>query len=80
MADEIILQSSGRNPDGSYRHPICEVTGFSRQSIHRLERQGRFPARLQLGPGRVGWLRSSVTRWQEERQRGPLPAPHKRAA
>lgn len=69
MADTIILQSKGN------RHPISEVTGYSVQSIHRLERQGKFPQRLQLGPGRVGWLESAVTDWQEQRARGCLPAP-----
>ncbi|MEW6490550.1 MAG: AlpA family phage regulatory protein [Thermodesulfobacteriota bacterium] len=74
MADTIILQSRGN------RHPISEVTGYSVQSIHRLERQGRFPQRLQLGPGRVGWLESDVKAWLESRARGCLPAPQAKAA
>jgi prophage regulatory protein len=68
-AESIILQSNRG------RHPICDVTGYSLQSIHRLERQGKFPARLQLGPGRVGWLASSIKAWQDSRTRGPLPSP-----
>lgn len=57
------------------RHPIAEATGLSVQSIHRLERAGKFPSRLQLGPGAVGWLAEDVETWIRTRARGPLPAP-----
>lgn len=61
-------------------HPIEEATGLSVQTIHRLERAGKFPARLQLGPGRVGWLETDVARWLADRPRGCLPAPGDRRA
>ncbi|MBI5018418.1 MAG: AlpA family phage regulatory protein [Deltaproteobacteria bacterium] len=73
---QIILQSDGRG-----RHPITEVTGYSIQSIHRLERQGKFPTRIQLsGGGKVGWYADEIATYQEQRARGPLPAPHRDAA
>jgi prophage regulatory protein len=46
---------------------------YGRQHVLRLEREGKFPARLQFGPGRVGWDASAVAEWVESRQRGPLP-------
>lgn len=42
---------------------------YSPAHIDRLEKAGRFPRRVQLGPGRVGWLESEVLAWLEERIR-----------
>jgi len=36
---------------------------YSRPHLIRLERKGLFPKRLQLSPGRVGWLRSEIESW-----------------
>ena len=43
---------------------------YTPQHIHRLEKAGRFPRRLQLGPNRVGWRLTDIERWINER----LPA------
>jgi prophage regulatory protein len=40
---------------------------YSPAQIDRLEKAGRFPKRVQLGPGRVGWVESEVLAWLEER-------------
>jgi prophage regulatory protein len=40
---------------------------FSRAHLIRLEKKGLFPKRLQLSPGRVGWLESEIDRWIAER-------------
>ena len=40
---------------------------YSPAHIDRLEKAGRFPKRVQLGPGRVGWVESEVQAWLEER-------------
>ena len=42
---------------------------YSPAHIDRLEKAGRFPKRVQLGPGRVGWVESEVLAWLEERIR-----------
>lgn len=42
---------------------------YSPAHIDRLEKTGRFPKRVQLGPGRVGWIESEVLAWLEERIR-----------
>ena len=40
---------------------------YSPAHIDRLEKAGRFPRRVQLGPCRVGWVESEVLKWLEER-------------
>ena len=40
---------------------------YSPAHIDRLEKAGRFPRRVQLGPCRVGWVESEVLQWLEER-------------
>jgi prophage regulatory protein len=39
------------------------ITGYSRQSWWRLERQGAVPRRIQLGANKVGWLESELLAW-----------------
>jgi prophage regulatory protein len=36
---------------------------YSPAHIDRLEKAGRFPKRVQLGPCRVGWVESEVMAW-----------------
>ena len=45
-----------------------KITGTSRTTRWRLEREGKFPARLQLSPGAVGWLASELQEWIQERR------------
>lgn len=45
------------------------VTGLSRVTIWRLERGRGFPARVQISPGRVGWVGKEVKEWIESRPR-----------
>ena len=40
-----------------------EITGVSRAQWYRLERQGKAPKRLTLGPNSVGWRLSDLQRW-----------------
>lgn len=42
---------------------VTEMTGLSRTSIWRLERAGKFPARVPLSAGSVGWRLSDVSEW-----------------
>ena len=35
--------------------------------IARLEAAGKFPKRVQLGPGRVGWVEEEIEGWMRER-------------
>lgn len=50
---------------------VIQVTGLSRSSIYRLEREGEFPSRRRLGPNTVGWLEEDVVAWMRS-----LARPH----
>ena len=45
----------------------CRRTGFTRKHIWQLEKTGRFPKRLKLGPRAVGHLESEVEDWIAQR-------------
>jgi len=45
------------------------VSSYSRTTIWREERAGRFPKRVQLSPGRVGWIGAEVLEWIRSRPR-----------
>ena len=36
---------------------------YTPQHILRMEKQGRFPRRVQLGPNRVAWLLTEIETW-----------------
>lgn len=42
-----------------------ELIPYSDMHIYRLEKQGKFPRRIPLGPNSVGWLFSEVMEWIE---------------
>ncbi len=48
-----------RKPD------VIQRTGLSASTIDRLERDGAFPRRRQLGPKAVGWLASELDEWEQ---------------
>ena len=41
---------------------------YSDMHIWRLERAGKFPRRLRLGPNKVGWSLREIEEWIEERK------------
>lgn len=47
---------------------LRELVPYTPQHIHRLEKAGRFPKRLQLGPNRVGWRLTDIEDWINGRQ------------
>jgi len=55
------------------RSEVCRRTGYVYTSIWRLEREGKFPARVQLNPGAtngaVGWYEDEVDEWIHNRIR-----------
>ena len=42
---------------------LKRIVPFTPQHILRLEKQGKFPKRIQVGERRVGWLLSDVETW-----------------
>jgi len=47
---------------------VAEKVGLSQTTIWRLERDGDFPRRRQLGPNSVGWLESEIEEWMASRE------------
>lgn len=56
---------------------VCECVGYSPMHLWRLEKAGRFPRRIKLGPNSVGWLESEIEDWiaarVAERDKARLP-------
>lgn len=42
---------------------VQQLTGLSRTTLWRPERAGKFPLRVALCPGSVGWRLSEVEEW-----------------
>lgn len=43
---------------------VIARVGYTDQHLLRLEKKGRFPRRVQIGPGRVGWPDVEIDAWQ----------------
>ena len=39
---------------------VREVTGLSKTTINRFEKEGRFPSRVSLGPRSIGWFEDDI--------------------
>ncbi len=60
---------NGAPPDRILREAeLRSLVPYSSMHIWRLERAGRFPARIHLGPNRVGWSLAEVTAWIDKRK------------
>ena len=49
------------------KRQLKELVLYSTQHIARLEKAGKFPKRVQLGPNRVGWVEEEVLDWLQAR-------------
>lgn len=47
----------------------CALAGIGKNTLYRMLGEGKFPAALELSPGRVGWLKSEVIHWRDNRPR-----------
>lgn len=57
------------------RKDVVALTGLCYTTIYNLEKNGKFPARRQLSPGRVAWFRAEVEGWlQRSVTTGAYPA------
>jgi prophage regulatory protein len=55
---------------------VLELTGLSRMTIYRMEREGRFPNRRRLGANSIAWLDEDVLAWMSSRPLVSKGAPH----
>jgi len=46
---------------------VKDLTGLSRSTVWRLERQDQFPQRVQIGLRAVGWKKSEIQFWIKNR-------------
>ena len=46
---------------------VKAITGLSRSTIYLRISEGTFPQHISLGSRAVGWLRSEVADWMEQR-------------
>ena len=65
-----IREHIGRSASGRRRtmkllriRQVVAATGVSRMTIHRLEKRGEFPRRVQLSRNSVAWHESAVNKW-----------------
>lgn len=49
------------------KRQLKELVLYSPQHVARLEKAGKFPKRVQLGPNRVGWVEDEVLDWLQHR-------------
>lgn len=47
---------------------VRHLTGLSRSTIWRYEREGRFPQRIQIGDNAVGWDERDILTWMSQRR------------
>lgn len=54
------------------RKQMLALIGLSRTTQWRLEKAGRFPTRVRIGAGSVGWHLAEVEEWVRGRERVQL--------
>jgi predicted DNA-binding transcriptional regulator AlpA len=42
---------------------VVYMTGLSRSTIWRMEKEGKFPSRRAIGSRSIGWLESDIMNW-----------------
>ncbi len=63
------------NTDEIVREPeLLRLTGLSRSSIYRLEKQKKFPQRVRISERAVGWIASQVQKWIGDCSNNTVPS------
>lgn len=63
------MHSSKPQPDRYVtKSEVLSRVPYSHTQLWRMVRDGTFPAPRRLGPRRVAWLESELTRWMEGRE------------
>ena len=52
------------------RPDLLKLVPYTIRHIYRMEKAGKFPARVKVGANRVAWVQSEVLRWLELRVAG----------
>lgn len=72
--DEEAVEPGGREDRLLSWDQVEHIASISRSTAWRMERDGAFPRRVRVSPGRVGWWESELTSWKRTRG-GQLPPP-----
>ena len=72
--DEASVEPGGREDRLLSWDQVEHIASISRSTAWRMERDGAFPRRVRVSPGRVGWWESELTSWKRTRG-GQLPSP-----
>jgi len=66
----VATTSTENDKDRILRFPeVQELTGLSRTTLWRMEKDMKFPQRVQLGKASVGWSLGEVRAWIKHRSR-----------
>lgn len=68
--DACFMSLPGNTEDDELIRSAERLTGLNRMAIHRQEKVGKFPSRIQVGPRSVAWKRSEIFAWVEKRRIG----------
>ena len=64
----VSFEKLNKSDDEILRFPdVNALTKLSRSTIWRYEQNGKFPNRISLGGGSVGWYKSQVQQWMATR-------------
>jgi prophage regulatory protein len=47
---------------------VRQIVPYSAMHLWRLEKDGKFPRRIKVGPNRVAWSQSEISKWVEVRK------------
>ena len=57
------------------RPELLKLVPYTIRHIYRMEKAGKFPARVKVGANRVAWVQLEVLRWLELRVAGRPQTP-----
>ncbi len=67
--DHLLQFKEGMDLDRLIRlKEVMALTGLSRTTIWRLEKDLQFPKRCQISPNAIGWRSSAIAEWIDSRQ------------
>ncbi len=70
IVDRTVYTTTPDDKNRILRFPeVCKMTGLSRTTLWRLEKEETFPHRVQLGKASVGWNSKEVQEWIKQRSR-----------
>lgn len=54
---------------------VKTISGLSRSTIYRLEKDGKFPKRFKIGERAIGWSSKEIFEWVNKRKNNYIESP-----